>query len=363
MNYDIFISYRREGGYDTAQHLYNLLSREHYRVSFDIDTLRNGDFDTSLLKRIDQCKDFILIVDPHAFDRTLDPTFDEKKDWLRQELAYALKKGKNIIPVFLAGVKGFPDNLPDDIKAVAKKNGPECIQGHFNMFYEDLKKRFFVTPAPRHTAIKISVGVIVVVALLCLGYVYRPYDTVNVPLSYSDDWEDDVHVDIPAMYDMDISSDFDDQMSTEVKFCHYATLSDKMATALVEEIYEDYDAEDLGLEDEEQLEQTISMLKSAGTKQFDEIYLNSLAQSAPDAKPSKIYDYEIANMEWRVYNLKSSVREHFNAVYRVPDYGNIIFSMTLPVSWMPLSHWRNKHIFESTLDRVVKAYILSLAEE
>ena len=43
--YDIFISYRREGGYDTAKHLNDLLVRDGYRVSFDIDTLRNGPFD------------------------------------------------------------------------------------------------------------------------------------------------------------------------------------------------------------------------------------------------------------------------------------------------------------------------------
>jgi hypothetical protein len=71
--YDIFISYRREGGYDTAKHLNDLLVHDGYRVSFDIDTLRNGDFDEQLYDRIDQCEDFILIVDAHAFDRSLDP--------------------------------------------------------------------------------------------------------------------------------------------------------------------------------------------------------------------------------------------------------------------------------------------------
>lgn len=47
-NFDIFISYRRQGGYDTAKHLNDLLVRDGYRVSFDIDTLRNGDFDVQL---------------------------------------------------------------------------------------------------------------------------------------------------------------------------------------------------------------------------------------------------------------------------------------------------------------------------
>ena len=124
-NFDIFISYRRQGGYDTAKHLNDLLVRDGYRVSFDIDTLRNGDFDVQLLNRIDQCEDFILIVDEKAFERTLDVNFNPQKDWLRNELAYALAKNKNIIPVFLSGVKGFPEGLPSDVSGVVKKNGPE----------------------------------------------------------------------------------------------------------------------------------------------------------------------------------------------------------------------------------------------
>ena len=145
MKYDIFISYRREGGYDTAKHLNDLLVRDGYRVSFDIDTLRSGNFDTQLLERIDQCKDFIVVVDQHAFDRTLDPDFNSKNDWLRCELAYALKKNKNVIPVLLSGVNGFPDNLPPDVADVALKNGPQYNKYHFDAFYKDLKKRFLLS--------------------------------------------------------------------------------------------------------------------------------------------------------------------------------------------------------------------------
>ena len=96
MKYDIFISYRRKGGYETAKHLYDLFSKDGYRGSFDLDTLRNGDFDQALLKRIDQCSDFILILSKGAFARTLDPAFNPRQDWLRIELAYALKKQKNM---------------------------------------------------------------------------------------------------------------------------------------------------------------------------------------------------------------------------------------------------------------------------
>jgi hypothetical protein len=163
--YDIFISYRREGGYDTAKHLNDLLVRDGYRVSFDIDTLRNGDFDEQLYDRIDQCEDFILIVDAHAFDRSLDPKSDPTKDWLRCELAHALQKGKNIIPVFLAGVKGFPENLPEDIQAVEQKNGPEYNRYYFNDFYRALKTRF-LSANPYRRIIKYAISAFVVIALI-----------------------------------------------------------------------------------------------------------------------------------------------------------------------------------------------------
>ena len=167
MRYDIFISYRRDGGYDTAKHLNDLLVRDGYKVSFDIDTLRNGDFDIQLLERINQCKDFVLIVNQHAFDRTLDPSFDPNKDWMRCELAYALKKQKNIVPIFLAGVKGFPESLPSDVACVTKKNGPEYNRYYFNDFYEKLKAAFLISK-PHKKSRKIFVFTAVLTALLGL---------------------------------------------------------------------------------------------------------------------------------------------------------------------------------------------------
>lgn len=166
MKYDIFISYRREGGYDTAKHLNDLLVRDGYRVSFDIDTLRNGDFDVQLLSRIEECKDFILIIDQHAFDRTLDKNFDPAKDWMRCELAHALKHNKNIIPIFLSGVTGFPDGLPADIVNVTRKNGPEYNRYYFNDFYKILKKRFL------HKRNKSNYFIPVVSILLILGVLF-----------------------------------------------------------------------------------------------------------------------------------------------------------------------------------------------
>lgn len=149
MAYDIFISYRRNGGYETAKHLYDLMVRDGYRVSFDIDTLRSGDFDKELLRRIDECRDFIVILNPGVFDRCFDSSLRSEEDWLRTELAYALKRKKNVIPIMLAGFTEFPDHLPADIAHVARKNGPKYDRYYFDDFYRRLKSSFLDTEAPK----------------------------------------------------------------------------------------------------------------------------------------------------------------------------------------------------------------------
>lgn len=144
---DIFISYRRKGGSKTAKHLFDLLKHDGYTVSFDVDTLRSGNFDTALLKLIDDCTDFILILNENIFERSVDPTFDRRHDWVRNELAYALEKKKNIIPVMLEGFTDFPENLPEDIAEIQWKNGPEYSQYYFDTFYEKLKSMLHSSPS------------------------------------------------------------------------------------------------------------------------------------------------------------------------------------------------------------------------
>ena len=143
--YDVFISYRRDGGFDTAGRINDLLSGEGYSVSYDIDTLREGPFDQQLLKRVEQCVDFILIVDKNCFTRTLDPNFNPQNDWLRQELAYALRLKKNVIPVLLRGA-AFPENLPEDVESVRFCNGPQHSNEYFDSFYQKLKSFMHALP-------------------------------------------------------------------------------------------------------------------------------------------------------------------------------------------------------------------------
>ena len=143
--YDIFISYRRDGGGATAGRINDMLTADGYSVSYDVDTLREGRFDQQLLQRIEQCQDFILVVDKNCFVRTIDPATDPQDDWLWQELSYALRLKKNVIPVLLAGAS-FPKHLPQDIDNVRLSNGPKCVHEYFDSFYEKLKGMLHAYP-------------------------------------------------------------------------------------------------------------------------------------------------------------------------------------------------------------------------
>jgi len=148
--FDIFISYRRKGGYDTAKLLYDRLRLDGYSVSFDIDTLEKGDFDDELENRVKICKDFLLVLNPGVFDRFYDPECNPKDDWVRREIACALEENKNIVPLFLDGFAHPKEPLPPDVKDITRKNGIDLNPKHFESAYANLKLKFLISQ-PRWT--------------------------------------------------------------------------------------------------------------------------------------------------------------------------------------------------------------------
>lgn len=180
--YDIFISYRREGGYETAKHLYDLLRLDGYSVSFDIDTLGNGTFDTELYRRIDECTDFIVILNNGALDRCLDSSVSLENDWLRNELSYALQKEKNIIPL-LGSDFIFPDNLPQDIEKIKYYNGIVYNRAYFDAMYSKLKTFLHVKPV-RKISMKIGalIALMLIVVLTVFSFLASRQDDKQEPV-------------------------------------------------------------------------------------------------------------------------------------------------------------------------------------
>lgn len=170
--YDIFISYRRKDTGDKAEHLKDLLEKEGFegRVSFDRENL-TGIFDVELARRIDYCKDFLLVMGKNSFDFGEDDFKPEKVelykrlatcsqanfeqkivemgpnapiDFVRIEIARALNRdGINIIPIVpqSSDVFNFGSlNLPDDIANIKR---------HEAVFYSDNPDALFKDIIPK----------------------------------------------------------------------------------------------------------------------------------------------------------------------------------------------------------------------
>ena len=130
--YQVFISYRRDGGEFLAGRVSDRLADKGYGVFYDLESMRSGAFDEQIYKAIDQCSDILLVLPPNGLDRC-----QNEEDWVRKEIAYSLKTGKNIIPLLMEGFV-FPASLPEDIAAVSKEEGVKVDSHYFDAVMERL---------------------------------------------------------------------------------------------------------------------------------------------------------------------------------------------------------------------------------
>lgn len=121
LRFDVFISYRRDGGEVLGRLLFELL-KSHYDVFFDHESLSSGRFDTKLLSIIENCADVLVILSKGCLDRC-----GNEGDWFMQEICHAQDTGKNII---LLMTEDFymptPAELPsyhEKLQSLLKYNG------------------------------------------------------------------------------------------------------------------------------------------------------------------------------------------------------------------------------------------------
>lgn len=121
LNFDVFISYRRDGGEILARLMYELLKSD-YNVFFDHETLSSGRFDTKLLDIISNAKDVLVILSPGCFDRCAN-----EGDWFMREISCALENNRDIILLmtdnFVMPTKEELAKLPPEIDTLIKYNG------------------------------------------------------------------------------------------------------------------------------------------------------------------------------------------------------------------------------------------------
>lgn len=134
----IFISYRRADSEGYVGRLYDHLAQQFRpeEIFFDVDAIRPGDdFVEALEEAVKQCEVLIAVIGPSwatLTDEDGQRRLDQWNDFVRIEIAAALKQGKVVIPVLVQQAKmPHPDDLPEDLTPLARRNAIELSHQRF----------------------------------------------------------------------------------------------------------------------------------------------------------------------------------------------------------------------------------------
>ncbi len=116
--YDIFISYRRDGGAQYARILQLELEKRGYQVFLDYEELTDGIFGDNIKEAIREAPIFMMVLSAHYLDRC-----KNEGDWVREEIMLAISQQKHFVPINPDNsFDGTPADIPQDIKQVVNSH-------------------------------------------------------------------------------------------------------------------------------------------------------------------------------------------------------------------------------------------------
>jgi uracil-DNA glycosylase len=143
----IFINYRRQDTEGYVGRLYDNLTQHFERgdIFMDVDSIPPGaDFVKTLEDAVAACDVFIAMIGPQWLTVTDDGgerRLDQWNDFVRIEIASALKQGKLVIPVLVGRARmPSPAELPEDLNLLARRNAIELSHQRFMYDVEKLVK-------------------------------------------------------------------------------------------------------------------------------------------------------------------------------------------------------------------------------
>ncbi|MGA3304059.1 MAG: toll/interleukin-1 receptor domain-containing protein [Methylovirgula sp.] len=177
MQNKIFISYRREDSGANALGISQYLEREFGRKSvfIDVDMRAGAKFPAVLEERLSECKVMLVLIGPdwlNAKDDEGNHRLDNPHDWVRLEIAHALRRNITVIPV---RVNGAPlptrSSLPDEIRSLLDHQAISVSLAGFRHEMVSLVRdiRAIAVRRPWRRFGIIAAGVIPLVALVALG--------------------------------------------------------------------------------------------------------------------------------------------------------------------------------------------------
>ncbi|HMK42344.1 MAG TPA: toll/interleukin-1 receptor domain-containing protein [Methyloceanibacter sp.] len=134
----IFINYRRDDAPGVAGRLYDHLARSfsHGEIFIDVDAIKPGlDFVKQLDAQVSQCDVLLAIIGPHWLNAVDDKgrrRLEGDHDYVRIEIASALKRDIPVIPVLIDGAS-MPSEaeLPEDLASLARRHALELRHTRF----------------------------------------------------------------------------------------------------------------------------------------------------------------------------------------------------------------------------------------
>jgi TIR domain-containing protein len=127
----IFVSYRRDDSSGHAGRLFDNLAK-HFgqdQIFMDIDTIEPGeDFVTVIENAVGSCEILIVMIGRHWLSQPGESTrrLDNPNDFVRLEIAAALKRNVRVIPVLVQrATMPRPEDLPENIELLSRRNAIE----------------------------------------------------------------------------------------------------------------------------------------------------------------------------------------------------------------------------------------------
>jgi uncharacterized protein YecT (DUF1311 family) len=138
MSANVFINYRRDDVAGMAGRLYDRLTREFpkHSIFMDVDAMRPGlDFAKQLDEQVASCGIVLALIGPswlNSCDEGGQRRLDNPHDWVRLELASALRRDIPVVPVLLKGAS-LPreQDLPDELKPLVRRHAVEMRHARF----------------------------------------------------------------------------------------------------------------------------------------------------------------------------------------------------------------------------------------
>jgi hypothetical protein len=151
----IFISYRREDAGANALGISQYLEKEFGRKSvfIDVDMRAGAKFPAVLEERLAECKVMLVLIGPEWLNSRNEHgqrRIDLPDDWVRLEIAQALKRDITVIPVRVNGAM-LPsrETLPEDIRGLLDHQAVSLTLAGFRHEMSGLVRDIRAIPSPR----------------------------------------------------------------------------------------------------------------------------------------------------------------------------------------------------------------------